>query len=69
MLIFFFRCLLDIKLDNTMAALSDAHTTDAITNWLEANPPRTNPHSRTMTKMVHGVVPSSDCQRTRGRKV
>jgi len=66
---FFFRGLLDNRPNNTMASLSDAHITEAVTNWLEANPPRTNPPSRSMTIMVHAVVSSSDCQRTRGRKV
>ena len=42
-----------------MAARSDAHTTEAITNWLEANPPRTNPPSRSMTKMIKSFVTES----------
>ena len=68
-MLIFFRGLLDNKPNNTMASLSDAHITEAVTNRPEANPPRTNPPSRSMTIMVHAFFSSSDCQRTRDRKV
>ncbi|KAG1745751.1 kinase-like domain-containing protein [Suillus lakei] len=44
--------LLDIKPDNFMIALSDVWTTEAIAQWLKANPPLTHP--------LEHIVPSSD---------
>jgi serine/threonine-protein kinase SRPK3 len=51
--------LLDIKPDNIMITLSDAWTTEAITEWLKANLPRTHPPERSLTKMVTAFVTQS----------
>jgi serine/threonine-protein kinase SRPK3 len=42
-----------------MIALSDAWTTEAIAEWLKANPPVTHPPERSLTKMVTAFVTQS----------
>jgi serine/threonine-protein kinase SRPK3 len=49
----------DIKPDNIMITLSDAWTTEAIAEWLRANPPVTHPPERSLTKMVTAFVTQS----------
>ncbi|KAG2143114.1 kinase-like domain-containing protein [Suillus cothurnatus] len=49
----------DIKPDNIMITLSDAWTTEAITEWLRANPPVTHPPECSLTKVVMAFVTQS----------
>ncbi|KAG2121733.1 kinase-like domain-containing protein [Suillus clintonianus] len=49
----------DIKPDNIMIALSDKWTTEAIAEWLKANPPRTHPPEQSVTKMISAFVSQS----------
>jgi hypothetical protein len=42
-----------------MVALSDPWTKEPITEWLKANPPRTHPLERSLTKMVTAYVRQS----------
>ncbi|KAH7918638.1 kinase-like protein [Leucogyrophana mollusca] len=46
----------DIKPDNIMMDLGSSWTTEAITAWLQANPPQTHPPERSLNKMVTSFV-------------